>query len=173
MNNIRTYLVNLPTRIPGMLTVDENGEPMIYLNARLSSVQHKLTYDHELKHLEHDDLNNDDPIELVEARASGKIPPKPDTPINHLEVSPKLQAAAQELFGLSPNDRRWNEIWWAMLVTGLPDQPGRPSSIDKNRTYYYPPVKIKRGRMFKGPKRTPKIDYLEQTWALQVPGYYR
>lgn len=115
MNDIRTYLVNLPTRVPGMLTVDENGKPIIYLNARLSSVQHRLTYDHELEHLEHDDLNNDDPIELVEARASGKIPNKaPDkTPISQ-------------------------------LVTGLPDQPGKPSAIDKNRTYYYPPVKIKR-----------------------------
>lgn len=60
-----------------------------------------------------------------------------------------------------------------MLITGLPDQPGRPSRIDKKRIYYYPPVKIKAGCMYKAPKRLPYINRLEQRDALMMPSYFR
>lgn len=67
--DIPTYLINLPTTVSGMSSVDDDGEPMVYLNARLTDVQHRRTYEHELRHLEHDDLNNSDNIDTIEARA--------------------------------------------------------------------------------------------------------
>lgn len=75
MDDIRTYLVNLPTRVPGLASVDENGDPMIYLNARLTIEQHRKTVDHELQHIQHDDFYNDVPIAQAERIASGQTAP--------------------------------------------------------------------------------------------------
>lgn len=61
-------LVRLPLTVPGMSSVDENGEPMIYLNDRLTLAQHLRTYEHELQHISRDDFFNDLPIEVVEKR---------------------------------------------------------------------------------------------------------
>mgnify|MGYP007058240770 CR=1 FL=1 len=57
------------------------------------------------------------------------------------ELTRDLRDAAQAMFSLSTYDSQWDNILWAMLVTGLPDQPGRPSTVNKNRTYYYPPIR--------------------------------
>lgn len=78
--DIPTYLIDLPYRVPGLSSVDENGDPTVYLNARLSSVQHRRTYEHELQHLRHDDFFSEEAIEAVEARAQGKPVPAAPPP---------------------------------------------------------------------------------------------
>lgn len=76
MDGVETRLVNLPHRIRGLMSVDENGEPMIYLNARLTIQQHKEAYEHELNHIRNDDLTNTKSIEEVEQLVN---PPEEDS----------------------------------------------------------------------------------------------
>lgn len=54
------YFENLPTSVRGLCFLDENGEPVIILNSRLTHEQNRKTYDHEKKHIENDDLRNPD-----------------------------------------------------------------------------------------------------------------
>lgn len=177
MDEYRTYLVNLPTRVPGLLAVDEDGEPSIYLNARLTRVQHKRTYDHEVRHIQNDDAHNDDPVEVAEARASLK---KADhesrrrvrRPRPYLELSDNLREEAKELFGLSTRDRRWSEIHWALTVTSLQAKGHSRKRAELHRTFYYPPVKIRLGRMYKGPSRLPDFCRHEQSRILGMPSYW-
>lgn len=137
------YLVNHKNmKIGGIVEVDE--ETVLYpsISTRCSTDQQLKTFLHELNHLEH---NN--PIELVEVRASGKV--KPDktptkTPITHLEV-----------------------------YSTTSKKPHTNCSTFFPTIAYYPPVKIKRSRMYKGLKRTPKINYLERTWHYKCPAIYR
>lgn len=102
MDDITTRLINLPYSVPGLTTVDENGEPMVYLNARLTTHQHKRTYDHELRHILHDDLHNDEPLELVETRAqttskqSDPQPPPPAPAISSPPPLPRRRKAAKK-----------------------------------------------------------------------------
>lgn len=79
MDQVPTRLVRLPLTVPGMASVDENGEPMIYLNDRLTSAQHLRTYQHELQHIHRDDFFNALPIEVIEGQEQiAAIPTKPE-----------------------------------------------------------------------------------------------
>ena len=106
MSEIIARLVDLPYHIPGLCAVDENGEPMIYLNARLTSVQHLRTYDHEMKHIRQDDLYNDQSIHQVEALPDpgGMVPVE------------QIYRRGLELFNLAFDDPFWLKLWdiWAL-----------------------------------------------------------
>lgn len=108
--------VRLPLNVPGMSSVDENGEPMIYLNDRLTLAQHLRTYAHELEHITRDDFFNDLPIEAIErkppqltsvARQGKPKKPTADTPRDYLarllasmrsQASPKATECLDAIF---------------------------------------------------------------------------
>jgi len=106
MSEIIARLIDLPYHVPGLACVDENGEPMIYLNARLTSVQHIRTYDHELRHINRDDLYNDNSIEAVE-----DLPPP--TGMVPMEV---IYRRGLDLYGLQHDHPFWYKLWdiWSL-----------------------------------------------------------
>lgn len=60
--------VSLPMRVHGMTVQDENGFYNIYINRDQSEDIQRAAYEHELKHLEHNDFSRvNTPLELVEA----------------------------------------------------------------------------------------------------------
>lgn len=61
-----TRLVDLPPAVRGFVYKDEDGNPCIILNARLTRAQNRKTYDHEVEHIEHGDLDNPDYLEYNE-----------------------------------------------------------------------------------------------------------
>ena len=52
----RVILLDLPTSVRGFVFLDENGDPAIVLNARLTREQNRRTYDHERGHIERGDM---------------------------------------------------------------------------------------------------------------------
>lgn len=73
-------LIDLPPGIGGAVMEDEDGYISIYVNSRHGYYAQLDDLDHELAHIENDDLHNDDPIEVIEARAdanatSHRLPP--------------------------------------------------------------------------------------------------
>jgi hypothetical protein len=64
-------LIDLPPGIGGAVMEDENGTYNVYINSRHGHYAQLDDLDHELAHIEHDDLHNDDPIEVIESRADG------------------------------------------------------------------------------------------------------
>ena len=163
-DEIPTFVVDLPDHVPGLSCMDEDGTPIIYLNARHSSEKNRNTYEHELTHIQRDDFNNCMPTGLVEAiNASAPTPAEVPTlvppakpvisdsqPVKkaepiHLFLSGNLQQEAERLFGLSPYDQRWPAILFAMLITG--SQENKPTR-KVTRTYFFHPVKVWKGAMY-------------------------
>ena len=121
----KIYLVNHKnTRIGGSVELDPDGFASIYINARRSYDQQLRTFDHEIMHLEFDDLHNHDPIEVVEARAADKeiVPTIPDIVP---DSAPKMPSFAEQweaiyqrgkdLFGIERDAWVWNylfELWF-------------------------------------------------------------
>lgn len=68
-DDVIVRLIDLPPGIGGAVMEDENGFISIYVNARHGHYAQLDDLDHELAHIEHDDLHNDDPIEVIESRA--------------------------------------------------------------------------------------------------------
>lgn len=107
MEEFETRLINLPYRVRGLTTVDENGDPMIYLNARLTIEQHKKTYDHEVEHIVNDDLHNAKPIEEVERLAKeSTAPPKKDFTKDWELIFKR----GLDLYGFERKDKMWDAI---------------------------------------------------------------
>lgn len=106
MEQIRTYLVNLPYHVPGIASIDEDGEPMIYLNARLSIEQNRKTYDHEELHITRDDFHNDLPIDVVEGK---------EAETKQIDPLAEVYRRGYELYGLERDDPFWDKLFmiWA------------------------------------------------------------
>lgn len=66
MDEYRVRLVDLPARVGGMVSVDDEGFYNIYLNARLTRERQRKALRHELDHIAEDDLYNTRSIEAVE-----------------------------------------------------------------------------------------------------------
>lgn len=58
MTEIRTLLIDLPTKVKGFVYMDSSNNPVIVLNSRLPREINQLTYLHELKHIIRGDLTN-------------------------------------------------------------------------------------------------------------------
>lgn len=65
-DDIPTFFVKLPHTVRGLTTVDENGNPTVYLNERLAGAQQLHAYRHEQRHILRDDLYNAMHINAVE-----------------------------------------------------------------------------------------------------------
>lgn len=54
----RVILQDLPTEVRGFVYQDETGEPVIVVNSRLTREQNLKTYDHEIRHIENNELTD-------------------------------------------------------------------------------------------------------------------
>ena len=63
MDEERAILVDLPTSVRGFVYLDDNGDPKIVVNARLTREQNRRTWDHEKEHINRGDMNEPDYIE--------------------------------------------------------------------------------------------------------------
>ncbi len=88
-------LIDLPHGIGGAIMEDEDGFVSIYVNARHGHYAQLDDLDHEITHVENNDLHNDDPIEVIEARADGL--PSPLKSIPHLMRASDLLPPSQSL----------------------------------------------------------------------------
>lgn len=66
MDEYRVRLIDLPPKVDGMVSIDDEGFYNIYINARLSREMQRAALRHELEHIADDDLYNAQPIEAVE-----------------------------------------------------------------------------------------------------------
>ena len=69
MNEVTIRLIDLPTTIRAFTIRDTEGDFNIYLNARINSIQRMEAYEHEMKHIEKDDLYKKGSIDLIEIYA--------------------------------------------------------------------------------------------------------
>lgn len=75
-DDVIVRLIDLPPGIGGAIMEDEDGIYNVYINARHGHYAQFDDLDHELAHIEHDDLHNNDPIEVIESRADGHATPR-------------------------------------------------------------------------------------------------
>lgn len=60
------YMVSFPGTIHGAVRVDREGYPSIYINDWLGPEGKRAAFDHEMAHIENDDLYNSKSIREVE-----------------------------------------------------------------------------------------------------------
>jgi Zn-dependent peptidase ImmA (M78 family) len=58
MYDVPVILKDLPVKIHGFVCLGSDYEPIIVINARLSRTQQLRTYQHEIKHIQHGDMQN-------------------------------------------------------------------------------------------------------------------
>ena len=66
MGENEVILQNLPTSVRGFVFQDEDGEPVIVVNSRLTREQNIRTFDHEQNHIRRNELNEPTYIEYKE-----------------------------------------------------------------------------------------------------------
>ena len=59
----RVILLDLPTSVHGFVYLDDNGDPQIVVNARLTREQNRTTWDHEKRHIARGDMTEQNYIE--------------------------------------------------------------------------------------------------------------
>ena len=79
-DNAIIRLIDLPPGIGGAVMEDENGTYNVYINSRHGHYAQLDDLDHELSHIEYDDLHNNDPIEVIESRADAHATPRHSLP---------------------------------------------------------------------------------------------
>lgn len=72
--NCSVRLIDLDTKVDGLLTVGEDGFLNVYLNARLSRDAQRRALRHELRHYMRGDLYSDEDIRAVERGADAPVP---------------------------------------------------------------------------------------------------
>ena len=58
MSEYRVTLAKLPTSVRGYVFIEEDGVPRIVLNSNLTREQNRRTMDHEVRHIERGELND-------------------------------------------------------------------------------------------------------------------
>lgn len=71
MDYIRIYLMDLPHAVRGYTVKNEDDSYSIFLNARLSAQMQKETYDHEMRHIDHQDYGDVNVSYLEKIRHQG------------------------------------------------------------------------------------------------------
>ena len=72
LTDVRVYVVPLPPRIKSFIC-ERNGYVTICINECLSEDARVKAYEHEIYHLEHDDLHSDLSTGLIEIRAHEEV----------------------------------------------------------------------------------------------------
>ena len=98
-DDVIVRLIDLPPGIGGAVMEDEDGTYNVYINSRHGHYAQLDDLDHELAHIEHDDLHNDDPIEVIESRADAHATPRHRLPplfkaSDLLQQTPPVAAAS-------------------------------------------------------------------------------
>ena len=70
--DVNVYVVPLPPRIKSFIC-ERDGYVTICINECLSENAREKAYEHEMYHLEHDDLHSDLPTGLIEIRAHKEV----------------------------------------------------------------------------------------------------
>lgn len=65
-DDVLVKMMNLPTRIKAFVLNDEEGFSTIFLNAKMSHVQHGKSYRHEMEHIGEDDLYATESADIIE-----------------------------------------------------------------------------------------------------------
>ena len=58
MNENEVILADLPTSVRGFVFLDDEGEPVIVVNSRLTREQNRKTFRHERRHIRRGELTN-------------------------------------------------------------------------------------------------------------------
>ena len=66
MDQQRVVLQNLPTSVKGFCFLDEDGEPVVVVNSRLTWEQNVQAYEHEQRHIRNNELTEPSYIEYKE-----------------------------------------------------------------------------------------------------------
>lgn len=74
-------LISLPPTVKGVTAPNPDGTYSVYINSYLSFELQQKTLKHELYHIEHDHLYNNDPVATAERLAGGYVMPLPVEPI--------------------------------------------------------------------------------------------
>lgn len=56
MEEEKVILQDLPTSVRGFCYHDSNGDEYVVLNSRLSREQNRITYEHEKRHIDRDEM---------------------------------------------------------------------------------------------------------------------
>jgi hypothetical protein len=67
-DDVHVVLLNLPTDMRGFLVANADGSNTVVLNARYSWEQNRLTYLHELRHIQGGDLYADEDADNLEEK---------------------------------------------------------------------------------------------------------
>lgn len=67
-DDVHVVLLNLPTDMRGFLVANADGSNTVVLNARYSWEQNRLTYLHELRHINDGDLYIADEADNIETK---------------------------------------------------------------------------------------------------------
>lgn len=58
MNENEVVLADLPTSVRGFVFLDDEGDPVIVVNSRLTREQNRKTFRHERRHIRRGELTN-------------------------------------------------------------------------------------------------------------------
>lgn len=58
MNENEVILTDLPTSVRGFVFLDDEGDPVIVVNSRLTREQNRKTFRHERRHIRRGELTN-------------------------------------------------------------------------------------------------------------------
>lgn len=58
MNENEVILADLPTSVRGFVFLDDDGDPVIVVNSRLTREQNRKTFRHERRHIRRGDLTD-------------------------------------------------------------------------------------------------------------------
>ena len=72
MENEIVRLAPLPSKVNAVVLVDHNGDYNIYVNEKLSFVEARRAYKHEIEHIRRNHLFVDKPVEQCETEAKTK-----------------------------------------------------------------------------------------------------
>lgn len=154
-NGIRVLLKRLPGNVKAFSTPNGDGYAVV-INDALGPQEQVAALDHELDHIRANHHFTPGYIEYVD-----ELPPTPQPAAKprYLTLTATLRQDAETHFGLKVSDQEWQAILLAMLFTGAHElEPTRR----RNATYYFPPVKVKGGRMYQGPKKLRYSPYLQR-----------
>ncbi len=70
MDNIIVRVIDLPDTVPGVTVLDEEGDYNVYINAKLSHDNSRLTLNHELNHIKKSHFYTDKSVQECEKEAN-------------------------------------------------------------------------------------------------------
>ena len=70
-DDYHVYIITMPPSVHALVSLDDDGYPTIFINARDDTVTQRRSLRHELRHLTHNDFYNNATIRDAERLANG------------------------------------------------------------------------------------------------------